>query len=84
MIDYTKAKSNRELLEVAKLFKFQYGKKTIKIETRTWHNKEMWQICCSGMLWNKNQESFFSECLYKDCLFDSVYEALETVRGILK
>ena len=84
MIDHTKSKSNRELLEAAKLFKFQYGKKIIKIETRTWKNKEMWHICCSGMIWNRNKKTFFSDCLYDDCLFDSVYEALETVRSLIK
>jgi len=84
MIDHTKDKSNRELLEAAKLFKFQYGKKIIKIEYRIYADEECVMISCSGLVWNRSTKCFESVYLNRSHVFRDIYEALETVRSLLK
>ena len=98
MIDHTKAKSNRKLLEAATSFKFhgynyfdeQSGNDcslTLFINEMVADGKTLWVINSAAGTYD-NVEKLFSY-YYKltvpeNAHFYSIYEALETVRGLIK
>ncbi len=77
-------KTNKELLEHAKLFKFKYGRKIIKIETRYYCDEESWIISCSGMFWNRSSLAFESNYISRAHIFSSVADALKVVNELIK
>ena len=98
MIDNTKAKSNRELLEAATSFKFPgykyFDEKTRKersiplyIYEMASHGKIVWVIDCHRGTYDIAENKFNEYRKYgfkQTAFFYTVYEALETVRSLIK
>ena len=98
MIDHTKAKSNRELLEAATSFKFHgyehFEEATGKERSVTLYIKEMsnygrtfWVINCSLGTYDRGERRFMYYITYdfqESTRFDNVYEAYGVVMELLK
>ena len=98
MIDHTKAKSNRELLEAATSFKFpgykyfdersgKYCSLTLHINEMSRDDKTFWVINGAAGTYDNVEKRFsyyYELTVPENARFYDIYEALETVRGILK
>jgi len=98
MIDHTKAKSNRELLEAATSFKFpgyeyfeeatgKEGNVTLYINEMSIYGHTFWRINCSFGTYDRAEKHFMYYAAFdfqESTRFYDIYEALETVRGLIK
>jgi len=97
MIDHTKAKSNRELLEAATSFKFhgynknEYLREGQEIDITVEKNKDCtWKVSCALGIFDKAEKDFVSVYAYwndKPCentVFNNLYEAYGIIMELLK
>jgi len=77
-------KTNMDLFSCAKLFKFKYGRKVIKIESRMYKNEEKWLIICEGLVFEREINDFVSTWNGDKYAFDTVYDAFKVVQELIK
>lgn len=80
-------KTNKELLEHAKLFKFNYMNHIITIEARSFIESSGWIIICDrASVYDRNKKDFVLQGTVFSCdvIFDNIYDAYEVVRELIK
>lgn len=98
MIDHTKAKTNRDLLEAATSFKFrgykyfdeQFGRTrdiTLYLRQETIYNKSFWVITCSLGAYDRVEKRFgyhITHDYQNSMRFDDVYEAYKKIEDLIR